>query len=42
MQILETDVYHLMLHDKPNIITELALRGPRFVEIIEIMVWSDI
>ena len=27
-----------MVHDKPNIITELAPKGPRFVEIIEIYV----
>ena len=31
-----------MLHDKPNVITELAWKGPRFVEIIEIMVCLDI
>ena len=28
-------MYHLMLNDTPNVITELAPKGPRFVEIIE-------
>ena len=31
------EVYHLMLNDTPNVMTELAPKGPRFVEIIEIM-----
>ena len=31
------EVYHLMLNDIPNVMTELAPKGPRFVEIIEIM-----
>ena len=36
------EVYHLMLNDMPNVMTELAPKGPRFVEIIEIMDWLDI
>ena len=31
------EVYYLMLNDIPNVMTELAPKGPRFVEIIEIM-----
>ena len=35
MQFLEAEVYHLMLNDKPNVMTELAPKGPRFVEIMD-------
>ena len=35
--VWKIEVYHLMLNDKPNVMTELALKGLRFVEIIEIM-----
>ena len=42
MQFLKIEIHHLMLHDKPNLITDLAPKGPRFVEIIEIMVQPDI
>ena len=31
------EVYHPMPNDTLNVMTELALKGPRFVEIIEIM-----
>ena len=31
-----------MLNDTPNVMTELAPKGPRFVEIIEIMDRPDI
>ena len=37
MQFSKIEVYHLMLNDRPNVMTELAPKGPRFVEIIEIM-----
>ena len=30
--------YHLILLDRPTVIPELAPKGPRFVEVIEIMV----
>ena len=32
------EIYHLMLHDKANVIIELAPKGPIIVEIIEITV----
>ena len=35
-------MYHPMLNDTPNVMTELAPKGPRFVEIIEIMDQPDI
>ena len=31
-----------MLNDVPIVMTELAPKGPRFVEIIEMMDWPDI
>ena len=31
-------MYHLMLHDKVNVVTKLTPKGTKFVEIIEIMV----
>ena len=31
-----------MLLDWPTVFPELAPKGPRFVEIIEVMVWPDI
>ena len=31
-----------MLNDIPNVMTELAPKRPRFVEVIEIMDWPDI
>ena len=31
------EVQHLILNDIPNVMTELAPKEPRFVEIIEIM-----
>ena len=33
----KNEVYHLMLNDNPNVMTELAPKGLRYVEIIEIM-----
>ena len=36
------EVYHLMLIDTPNVMTELAPKGPRFVEISEIIDRPDI
>ena len=35
-------MYRLMLNDTPNVMTELAPKGPRFVEIIEMMDRPDI
>ena len=37
MEFWKIEVYHLMLNDIPNVMTELAPKGPRLVEIIEIM-----
>ena len=37
MQFRKIKVYHPMLNDKGNVMTELVLRGPRPVEIIEMM-----
>ena len=42
MHFRKIEVYHLMLNVKPNIMTELAPKGPRSAEIIDIMVWRDI
>ena len=38
MQFWKIEVYHLMPLDKPSVITEVAPKGPRSLEIIEIMV----
>ena len=37
MQFSKTEVYHLMLSDKSKVMTELALKGLRSAEIIEII-----
>ena len=37
MQSRKIEVYHLMLNDKGNVMTELVSKGPRSVEIIEMM-----
>ena len=42
MQFKDNSVHHLILNDKPNVMTELASKGTRSVEIIEIMNGPDI
>ena len=37
MHFKKIEVHHLMLNDKPNVMAELAPKGPRSVEIIETM-----
>ena len=37
MQFSKIEVYHLMLSDKSNVTTELAPKGLRSAEIIEII-----
>ena len=42
MQFWIIEIYHLMLNETPNVMTELAPKGPRFVKITEIMDPPDI
>ena len=42
MQFWKIEVYHQMLNNIPNVMAELAPKGPRFVETIEIVDWPDI
>ena len=36
--VWKIEVCHLMLHDKPSVISELAPKRTKFVKILEIMV----